>query len=461
MASYGGRTFTAHGKLHKRNGSSSSGTLQSPPLPPALEGLSSDYKSSGEFKRGANNNTNNVRYTDEQWEIQSQSKNGQGNKIRPYLRKLSSKDDNRIDLSRTTEENNEKMGIAGLGIGSFGVGMGIGSDAALPRSASEVSFNPVGGRTRHGRATSTGSQFSVNSSLGLQKPTAPYAHPMRQTPRPYTPPIAKSYANSLMSAENNASDEPTDLITVDDIRPRFYSESQSQSQSHHRTESVGSLPTHTHPPTLHMHSSSSFTRLNASQSSIPSALPTGGRSRGATLQSIDTLNSPGASSGRPSFDKAVSFLQLNKGRSHGSGSQEEETEASRAASIRALRAQYNEKEQAKEARYEREEMKRAQREEKKRRKSDAAAHETEKAMARRVRSNETTNEKAEFVGKAYDDYTPAHPGSLPRITGHTEKGRPRADTKNSGGSGCGSKSPKSTWVRFLAWLRTRFLRIGA
>lgn len=429
-----------------------------------MEGLSSDYKSSGEFKRANNNNTStntsNMRYTDEQWEIQAAtSKNGQnGGKIRPYLRKLSSKDDNRIDLSRTTEEN-EKMGIAGLGIGSFGVGMGIGSDSAsaLPRSASEVSFNPVGGRTRHGRATSTGSQFSV-SSLGLQKPTAPYAHPMRQTPRPYTPPIAKSYANSLMSADNNASDEPTDLITVDDIRPRFYSESQTQSQSHHRTESVGSLPTH--PPTLHMHSSSSFTRLNASQSSIPSALPTGGRSRGATLQSIDTLNSPGASSGRPSFDKAVSFLQLNKGRSHGS---EEETEASRAASIRALRAQYNEKEQAKEARYEREEMKRAQREEKKRRKSDVAATETEKAMARRVRSNETTNEKAEFVGKAYDDYTPAHPGSLPRITGHTEKdrerGRPRADTKNSGGSG--SRSPKSTWVRFLAWLRTRFLRIGA
>ena len=412
-ASYGARPgYSTHGKLHKRGGSASS-SIQSPQLPPALEHLPSDYKGSGEFRR--------VKYTDEQWEIQS--KNGP-NKIKPYLRKLSSKDDNRIDLGRTTEENER---IAGLGIGEF-------PSLSGPKSASDVSFNPVNGRGRHGRATSNGSQFSVSS---LQKPSAPYAHPMRQTPRPYTPPTAKSYANSVMTAD--AVDEPTDLITVEDIRPRFYSE------SHHRTDSIGSLPAHARP--LYTHSSTSFTRLNASQSSIPASLPTGGRSRGATIQSLDTMNSP--SSGRPSFDKAVSFL--HKGKSH----DEYESEASRLASIRALRAAYNEKEEAKEAKYEREAAKQAnkqaKKDERKRRKSDTSA------SAYRVPSHSTTNEKAEVVGKAYDDYSATHASSLPKITSEKTT-RPRGSTNTSSGSG--NRGAKSSWVRFIAWLKTRFLRWG-
>ena len=400
--------FSTHGKLHKRGGSASS-SMKSPPLPPALEHLPSEYKGSGEFRR--------AKYTDDQWEL-SQPKNGP-NKIKPYLRKLSSKDDTRIDLSRTTEENEK---IAGLGIGELPMLSG-------PKSASDVTFSPVNGRGRHGRATSNGSQFSISS---LQKPTAPYAHPMRQTPRPYTPPIAKSYANSVMTAD--AVDEPTDLITVDDMRPRFYTE------SHHRTGSMGSLPANARP--LYAHSSTSFTRLNASQSSIPSSLPTGGRSRGATLQSLETMNSP--SSGRPSLDKAVSFL--HKGRSH----DEHETEAARVASIRALRAAYTEKQEAKDAKYA---NKQAKKDERKRRKSDAAA------STQRVRSQSATNEKAGFVGKAYDDYTATHASSLPKITSTGEKGRQRASTNTSSASN-GNRGAKSNWVRFIAWLKTRFLRWG-
>jgi hypothetical protein len=394
--------------------------VQSPSLPPAIEYLPSDYnsteyKGSGEFRRG--------RYTDDQWEV-NQTRNGP-NKIKPYLRKLSSKDDNRIDLSRTTEENEK---IAGLGIGEIPL-------RPTSKSASDVTFSRVDGRTRHGRAASNGSQFSVTS---LQKPTAPYAHPMRQTPRPYTPPIARSYANSVMTADAN--DEPTDLITIDDIRPRLYSE------SHHRTDSVGSLPLHP-PPLQTYHSSNSFTRLNASQSSIPSILPTGGRSRGDTLRSIDTLNtlnSP-SGSGRPSFDKAVSFL--HKGRSH----DENESEASRAASIRALRAAYNEKEEAKEAKYAAQANKRIQKEERIRRKSDTTP------TTQRVKSNGTKDEKARIMGKAYDDYSATHASSLPNVT--SEKSRPRGNTNTSSNSG--TKGPKSNWVRFVAWLKTRLLRWGS
>lgn len=414
MTSY---TSRAHGKLHKRGGSSSSSFVQSPALPPAIEYLPSDYKSpeykgSGEFRRG--------KYTDDQWEVNN-SRNGP-NKIKPYLRKYVSKDDNRIDLSRTTEENEK---IAGLGIGEIPL-------RPTSKSASDVTFSRLDGRTRHGRAASNGSQFSVSS---LQKPTAPYAHPMRQTPRPYTPPIARSYANSVMTADAN--DEPTDLITIDDLRPRIYSE------SHHHTESVGSLPLH--PPLLNTyHSSNSFTRLNASQSSIFSSLPTGGRSRGDTLRSIDTLNSP-SGSGRPSLDKAVSFL--HKGRSH----DENESEASRAASIRALRAAYNEKEEAKEAKYAAQANRRVQKEERIRRKSDTAS-----TIPRVKGGNGTQDEKAKVMGKAYDDYSATHASSLPNVT--SEKRRPRGNTNTSSSSG--NKGPKSNWVRFVAWLKTRFLRLG-
>jgi hypothetical protein len=406
MASFGARSYASHGKLHKRNGSASS-SIQSPALPPALEHFPSDYRSSGEFKR--------VKYTDEQWEIQSK---GAPIKIRPYLRKLSSRDDNKIDLSRTTEENER---IAGLG---------IGTDHA--RSVNDVSFERVNGRSRHGRTTSNGSQFSVSS---LQRPTVPYGHPMRQTPRPYTPPIAKSYATSMFS--DPIIDESTDVIMVDEHRPRFYSE------SHHRTDSVGSLPMH--PPPLHIHTNNSFTRLNASQSSIPSSLPTGGRSRGDTLRSMETIGSP--SSGRTSIDKAVSFLHRGK------SMDELDAAQSRAASIRALRAAYNEKELAKEEKYEKEALKQAKKQAKKqdrhiRRKSDATSV--------RARSESNSHEKQDFVGKAYDEYNATHASSLPKVL--SEKDRPRGATNTLRGSS--NKGARSAWVRFLAWLRTRFLRIG-
>ncbi|KIW08543.1 uncharacterized protein PV09_00511 [Verruconis gallopava] len=401
MTSLGSRSFAPHGKIHKRAGSASS-SLQSPTLPPALENFPSDYKSTPEFRP--------VRYTDEQWEVQPKVA---ANKIKPYLRKLSSKDENRIDLSRTTEENER---IAGLGIGAD-------FNTLVSRSVSEVSFTPVNSRSRHGRTTSNGSTFSTSS--GLQRSTAPYSHTLRHTPRPYTPPVTKSYATSAVS---DGVDEPTDLVGADGLRPRFYSDSH-----HNRSGSHGSLPAY--PAPLRLHTSSSFTRLNTSQSSIPSSgAPNSARPRGDTLRSIDTVGSP---SSRTSFDKAVSFLR------RGQSIDELDAAAARAASIRALRAAYNEKEEAKEAKY-------RAKQERQRRKSDAAAASSSSTPA-------GPNEKREFVGKAYDEYSATHASSQPR----TEKrsARPRLAMVASAGSGS-KRGVKSTWLRFLAWLRTRLLRLS-
>jgi hypothetical protein len=160
---------------------------------------------------------------------------------------------------------------------------------------------------------------------------------------------------------------------------------------------------------------------------------------------MDTIGSP--SSGRASIDKAVSFLYRGK------SIDELDAAASRAASIRALRAAYNEKEEAKEAKYEKEAMKqaskRAKKEERQRRKSDAAS-----ARVRSESGADSGNTKTEIVGKAYADYNNTHTSSLPKV----EASRPKVGTNASRGSS--NRGAKSTWVKFLAWLRTRFLRWG-
>lgn len=406
MASVG--KIPTHARLHKRAGSTSS--TSSPPLPAAQDPQPATYKRSGETKR--------VTYHDDPLiEEQGRLPNGPALKIKPYLRKLSSKEEtSRIDLSRTAEENER---LAGLGMGDY---------QNASRSVSDVTFVPVG-RSRHNRATSNGSQFSTNS--GLQRPTAPYAHPMRQTPRPYTPPVSKSYSTSM----SEISDDPTDLIMADDYRSKLFE------GHHYRSGSIGSLPSQ--PPPLHIHTSSSFTCLNASQSSVPSSLPTGGRPRGDTLHSIDTLGSP--SSGRASLDKAVSFLRSGK------STDDLDAAASRAASIRALRAAYNEKEQAKELRAEKEALRLASRQAKK----EQSKNKPDVIPSRaRTRSN-SRNEKGDIVGKAYNDYSNSHPRALP-VTGPA---RPRASTKTSS-AGSANRGAKSTWLGFLAWFRTRLLRLG-
>jgi hypothetical protein len=418
MASVGSRSYSGHAKLHKRGHSGSS--IGSPPLPASSE----LYASS--FKRGDSRNVA-IAYSDEALEETARpghTPNGPALKIKPYLRKLTSKDDNKIDLSRPAAENER---LAGLGI----------HDLYTPsKSVSDVAFTPVNGRARHNRSASNNSQFS-NSSL--QRPTAPYAHPMRQTPRPYTPPVAKSYTTSMIGSE--VSDEALDIMSDDEYRYR-----QRMYEPGRRSDSISSMPAP--PAALHLHTSGSFTRLNnQSQSSLPSTMPTG-RSRGDTLRSFDTA-SP---SSRTSMEKSVSFVR---------GAKDEPIDpAARAASIRAARIAYNEKEAEKERRAEKEELKRlelenrkrAKKEDRQRRKSDAEDKRT------RSRSDSGNNEKVDFVGKAYNDFTPAHTRSLPA---HVPTAAPSARLAHNRTSTRSSRrSAKSTWVGFLAWFRTRLLRLG-
>lgn len=422
MASY---SNTAHGRLHKRGHSGSS--ISSPPLPyspPLAAELHSYHIRSPDSQK--------VSYEDQLEDTKFGHAPANSFKIKPYLRKISTKDEMKIDLSRPAAENE---GLAGLGIHDF----------SPSRSASEVNFVPISSSrgARHHRSTSGNSQFSANSNL--QRPSAPYAHPLRATPRPYTPPIAKSYTTSVIGSE--ISDEATDIMSDDELRYR-----QRMFDTTVRSDSISSVPTV--PPPLHIHNSGSLTRLNnPSQSSIPSSMP-GGRSRGATLQSIDTCASP---SSRTSMDKALGFIRSPR-------SDESIDPTSRAASIRAARIAYNEREEAKERKAEKEELKRQDREnrkrgkqeERQRRKSDA---EEKRRRMRANSSNEKLSDATSFVGKAYDETIPAHVRSLPAHV--TAPPTPSGIPTRSGPTGPKQKKgARSGWLAFMAWFRTRLLRLG-
>jgi hypothetical protein len=341
-------------------------------------------------------------------------------KFKPYLRKLSFRDQNLIDLSRPSAENHSLTGI------------GFYDE---PRSPTDVVFSQAASKTRHQRTTSNNSNFSIGSTLPPhQRPRAPYTIPFQHTPRPYTPPISRSYtASSVLGSDGSA--EAEDIMVEDDFayRPRH-------DHTKRRSGSIGSLPV-AQQQMIQMHSSSSLTMLNTSnysESSLPS-LPTS-RSRGDTLRSIDTVGS----SSRTSMEKGFAFTR-------GSSKDEPMDAAARAAQINAARIAFAEREEAKERKAMRQQektmRKRQQKEERSRRKSESNST-----------NGSASDEKVDFVGVAYTDYHPAHARTLPRHvpTSATPGVIPRLERRGT----VESKSVKSRWLNFLAWFRTRLLRVS-
>lgn len=364
-------------------------------------------------------------------------KSGPTNKIKPYLRKMSLRDDGedqgKLDLSQPSAENDA---LAGLGLRDF-------SNAS--RSVSDVTFQPAVRRTSstHTRAISGASQMSTVSAP--LRPTQPFVHPMRQ--RPYTPPSAISYSPTHPEEE---AEESTDVVT-NEMRHSDTHDSWRQ----HRSTSTSSYPRRLSTEMAHNHSTASLTRLaNVSESNVStkSDKEKHGRPRRNTDRSFDAT-SP---SSRTSFDKAVSFLSR-------ASEQQEEGPASRAASIRAARRAFEEKEAAKDRklakeqskRRDTEEKQRAKKEDKQRRKSEAS----DRTRHRRSRSDSgnaaVINEK--MPGKEYSDFAPVHNRSLPVQGDFTAPPAPtRANTDLSK-----TKVAKGGWMRFMAWTRTRLLSCGA
>lgn len=353
------------------------------------------------------------------------------NKIKPYLRKLSSKDNNGLDLSRPAAENE---GLAGLGIAEYGGG--------YSRSISDVTFTPVNGRHRHARSTSNTSQFSTSSG-GLQRPTP--LPPIRQTPQSYVSPISISTPPSELGSEH----EGGDIMTDEEFRMR-----QNAYDPSRRSGSLSSAP----GTSLRIHTNNSTTRLagSYSQSSVSLSSPVAqSRSRGDTLKSIDTAASP---SSRTSFDHATRFIR--------GGRDSPIDAASRAASIRAAREKFEAEQRAKEAKYEKEASKQAEREYRRQQKREELQTRKSEANDRtdynRSRSaSDAYNEKTprpSVGGRQYSDHRQAHSNSLPKYVTTT------VDVEKQSGAApqvTKSRAAKGRWLRFITWFKTRLLRMSS
>jgi archaellum component FlaD/FlaE len=131
--------------------------------------------------------------------------------------------------------------------------------------------------------------------------------------------------------------------------------------------------------------------------------------------------------------------------------------ASRAASIRAAREAFQEKEAAKERKHDMEIYKQAEKQYKKTEHRQRKAEEVQEK--KRARSISDTNEKTSrpsIGGRQYSDHRHAHSSTLPKPvpTVHYEKrgaGGPKV-TK--------SREAKGWWLRFVTWLKTRMLRMS-
>ncbi|KAF1810715.1 hypothetical protein P152DRAFT_451069 [Eremomyces bilateralis CBS 781.70] len=506
---YPSRGTSAHGRLHKRGNSDSSFTSPTPPYANEMLRHSTESRRTEELRATYGDL---VRETRPSLDSQRSGHGSRGLKIKPYIRKLATNDSHgKINMSRSEQER-----LAGLGINAdyhFG---------PTPR-ASDVNFAPMS-RSRHSRTRSSNSQFSASSSP--YRPSAPFVHPMKQTPSAYTPPYARSNPISVADTDPDeitpvtGDDEALRSVRVafadGEMNGTFHSTPHSHTPS--ATPSLTRLP-HTHP--------------NPSQSSIRSgsvpnhAFP---RPRGNTHASVDTAttngtpntnnsmavfststaatsNIPATSSTRTSFDKAssiahsfthpFSFSRTRTADTASSSPVDPNTE--RAQDIARLRAAFAEREEAKERKYEAEERRAREREAKKehRRRESTERHQRsherrlESEERKRKRSAERQSRKAREREWSREDKEQKKNKKKKGVESEAEKkteveglehanfpsysetavsmpirGRPisamneKEEYVEFTGQGKRGGGFKRTWFGFLAWFRTRLLRLG-
>ena len=283
-------------------------------------------------------------------------------KIKRFQQKQSDDETTPIDLSRSAAENE------GL--------------AAVYRSTSDRHRSPhvrnESGSTRykggsgghHHRTTSGTSQISSTASNSSR-----YVHPMRQIPRPYTPPIANSYKTSLES----------DSTTTTPPLGTPHNEGFDQTTT---STSFVPLPTNTPPATgmrrpklptpLHIRTGSGSRLTSNSQTNLPdtpSSLrlqhnPSG--SKDLTFPPPDVV-SPVSNTARSSFETSSLRSHSRPLRSRSNTAQTPISPAETAATVAALRHQFQEKEAKKERKYAEAEARVAEKEARKREKREGKA----------------------------------------------------------------------------------------
>lgn len=329
-------------------------------------------------------------------------------KIKPLLRKFTSRENVLIDLSRSAAENE------GLGI----------------YSSSEISA-PDSRRGYHNRTTSGASELSTNTTSSNRFRTQ-YVHPMRQTPRPYTPPIANSYKTSLES------EAPT--LTTTGETPLF--DSHSGQPSLNITTSYAPLPSTRRPPPPHVRTGSISRLTSSSQTNLPGT-PSSLRFNTDTIATSEMV-SPTT---RSSLESAFRL------RSRSNTANTNHDPIPHAATVQQLRRQFQEKEAAKELKYQAAEARAHEKEAKRQERRDESERRTsERKERKRARSN-AASEKSEFLtaGEAFP-VIQMHPQDASESRASQQ--RRREDT-----AGSASKAARSKWSLFWFRITTMWLRL--
>ena len=345
-------------------------------------------------------------------------------KIKPLLRKLSSPDQKTIDLSRSAAENE------GLGIyTSSGI-----SDSRMASSELEYS-----GRGCHNRTTSGTSHIPTATTSSHHKHNAQYIHPMRQTPRPHTPPLPSSFANSLESGTSTGGAPP--VIPHELI----HSGQQPQNFSAANPTPYGPLPSpRLMQPPLHIRTGSAPRLASTSQTNLP------GTPSSLRKQTIDSNSEVPAmpASARTSFESM--FRKRSRANTI-------EDPVARAAQVAILRKEFDEKERVKDELRREQEAKKAQRDAKRQAKRDESEQRKSESRARKRAQSNTMSEKS--ATRAYHNQqeitgVQASVGgtTIPRGNGFQAKGRGTVP-------GVAGKAVTSRWQLFVFWLKTTWLKM--
>ncbi|KAL4930575.1 uncharacterized protein BDV17DRAFT_41543 [Aspergillus undulatus] len=255
----------------------------------------------------------------------------------------------------------------------------------------------------HRRSTSGTSQLSTASSSSMGKPGSQYVHPMRRTPRAYTPPLVPlSRRNSYFESDSLHRGEASegDLLTQPtlEIRDQY--------------ESASSIP----KPRLSLHlPDSSFTPL-------PGGSQTNVTSRASFGYSRDNTSTLDATS--PTSRTSLDFVFRSRTRTS-------MDPVSRAATVQAARQAFEEKEAAKNRKFEEQRIKAE-----------------EKQLKRKEKQGHRTSVKD---GDIQEKMSSHNTHDVPRRSQSTKR-PPNSENWKS--------QSKSTWILFLTWLRTRIFKFG-
>ncbi|OJJ43331.1 hypothetical protein ASPZODRAFT_74549 [Penicilliopsis zonata CBS 506.65] len=323
--------------------------------------------------------------------------------INPLLRQVSG-DESRstsIDLSRSSFEQE--------GLGIF---MNTAKDGWQTDSYSSLTARrTVSGF--HNRSTSATSQFSGTSSSSVGKPGSQYVHPMRQTPRSYTPPLNQSCQTSITETNNPELENPSS-----------HCEQAPDNTDLKRPPPFARTPSGQAPRLSLQLNDGSYSRLPGIGISQPSI--TGRTSFGYSRDNSSVLDTTS-----PTSRSSLDFIFRSKTRTN-------TDTLSRAATVQAARQAFEEKEAAKTRKFEEQQIK-AEEKENRRKKKQSLRNSTNSDQYQSTFAAEKVSQESTGLPE------PTRPSSSPQHQRHR--------------SGSWKSQSKSTWMLFMTWLRTRVFKL--